>query len=168
MLDKIEKLLMALLMLGALGLVCTEVVLRYFFPRYLQDWGLEFTVYFTVWAVLLAGGALIREGRHVRADVLLHALPTGGQRWLEVVALVVAAVFAGALTYFGIQMVWLAYTLGEHSESSARFPLWLYYLSLPVGAALMTFEILRRLRRYVFQYDAHAMSITAEDVMRDK
>ena len=40
MLRKIENALMALLVTLALSLVTAEVVLRYFFPRYLTDYGL--------------------------------------------------------------------------------------------------------------------------------
>jgi hypothetical protein len=43
MLARIENWLMALLAVMGLTLVTVEVVLRYFFPRYLTDWGMEFT-----------------------------------------------------------------------------------------------------------------------------
>lgn len=79
---RIENALMALLVTLALAMVTVEVVLRYFFPRYLTDYGLELTVYFTVWAIFIAGAPLIREGRHVRADILMHMLPPGAQRIL--------------------------------------------------------------------------------------
>ena len=92
MLEKIENALMALLSVMALFLVCKEVVVRYFAPRYLTDYGLEFTIYFTVWAIFIAGPSLVRESRHVRADILLHLMPVWAQRLLEILSLVVGFV----------------------------------------------------------------------------
>lgn len=166
--DRILNVVISTLLLCALTLVCVEVVLRYFLPRYLTDWGLEFTIYATVWAMFLAGGSLVRDSRHIRADIVLHMLPPVGQRVLEIVSLIAGIIFAAVLTGFGARMVWLAYSLGEKSESSAKFPLFLYYLALPVGTAMMLVELLRRLAIYVLHYDAERMRVTEEHVIRDK
>ena len=168
MLAKIENFLIAVLSLLALSLVVAEVFLRYFFPRYLTDWGMEFTIYFSVWAFFLAGAPLVREGRHIRADILLHILPVWAQRLLELLAIVIAIIFVGVLCYYGWNMVISSRSLGERSESSARFPLWIYYLSLPVGMTLMLFPLFRRLHTFIFRFDADTMRITHEDVVRDK
>lgn len=167
-LTKIENALMALFVTLALGLVCTEVVLRYFFPRHLTDYGLELTVYFTVWAMFIAGAPLIREGRHVRADILMHMLPPGAQRLLEILGLLVGLIFTGVLSYYGWLMVQNSIQLGERSESSLKLPLVIYYAALPVGMTLMIFPFLTRLYDYVFRFDPKTMLVTAEHVARDK
>lgn len=159
---------MAILVSLALGLVCLEVVLRYFFPRYLTDYGLELTVYFTVWAIFLAGAPLVREGRHIRADILLHLLPPGAQRVLEILSLIVALVFVLVMSWFGWGMIQNSLSLGEKSESSLKLPLYIYYMSLPVGMTLMIAPILKRLYDYIFAYDLATMAITHEHVARDK
>ncbi|MGE3916037.1 MAG: TRAP transporter small permease [Hyphomicrobiaceae bacterium] len=168
MLARLENLLMALLSVLALSLVVIEVVLRYFFPQHLTDYGMEFTIYFTVWAIFIAGAPLVREARHVRADIVLHLLPISVQRVLEIVALLVGLAFAVALSWYGWQMVMNSYGLGEHSESSARFPLWVYYMALPFGATLMIPPFLYRLYLYVFRFDPATMLVTEEHVARDK
>ena len=167
-LRKIENLLMALFVTLALLLVCTEVVLRYFFPRHLTDYGLELTVYFTVWAIFVAGAPLVREGRHVRADILLHMLPPGAQRLLEIFGLLVGLFFTAVLCYYGWLMVQNSIQLGERSESSLRLPLVIYYASLPVGMTLMIFPFLGRLYQFIFKFDPKTMLVTAEHVARDK
>jgi C4-dicarboxylate transporter DctQ subunit len=168
MLVRLQNWLMALLVSIALALVCTEVVLRYFFPRYLTDYGLELTIYFTVWAVFLAGAPLVREGRHVRADILLHQLPAQAQRLLEIVSLLVGLAFVLVLTWYGWLMVWTAHGLGEKSESSLKLPLYFYYMALPVGTTLMILPFLRRLYDYAFRFDPETMTVTHEHVARDK
>lgn len=168
MLKRIENVLMALLAIATLAIVSYEVVVRYFFPRYLTDWGMELTIYFTVWAIFVAGASLVRESRHVRADIILIMLPVWAQRLLEIVALIVGLIFACVLTWFGIQMVLNAQGLGELSESSLRFPLWLYYLCVPVGAGLMIPPFLNRLYLCIFRFDPETMLVTHEQVTRDK
>jgi len=167
-LETVENMLMAVLALLGLALVCVEVVLRYFFPRYLTDWGMEFTIYFTVWAIFIAGAPLVREARHVRADILLHMLPAGAQRVLEIVALVVGLVFVSVLSWYGWQMVISSYGLGEKSENSAKMPLYLYYMALPVGTTLMIPPYIYRLYLYIFRFDPATMTVTADHVTRDK
>lgn len=168
MLEKIENALMALLSVLALFLVCKEVVVRYFMPQYLTDYGLEFTIYFTVWAIFLAGAPLVRESRHVRADILLHMFPASGQRIIEIVSLLVGLFFTCVLTYYGWLMVQNSISLGERGESSAHFPLFLYYMSLPVGMTLMIPPFIRRLYLIIFRFDPSTMLVTEEQVLRDK
>ncbi|MGD9806113.1 MAG: TRAP transporter small permease [Hyphomicrobiaceae bacterium] len=168
MLTKLENLLMALLSVLGLALVVNDVVLRYFFPRHLTDWGMEFTIYFTVWATFIAGAPLVREARHVRADILLIMLPPTVQRILEIIALLVGLAFVVALSWYGWQMVLNSYSLGERGESSAHFPLYLYYMSLPFGTTLMIPPFLYRLYLYIFRFDPNTMLVTHEQVARDK
>ena len=167
-LEWLENILMAVLALATLALVSFEVITRYFFPQHLTDWGMEFTIYFTVWAIFIAGAPLVREARHVRADILLIMLPAWLQRSLEILALLVGLAFACTLTWFGWQMVANAYSLGENSESSMRFPLWVYYMALPIGTVLMTIPFLQRLYLYLFRFDPETMLVTHEQVTRDK
>lgn len=168
MLEKFENFLMAVLTVMGLTLVVVEVFLRYFFPRYLTDWGMEFTIYFSVWSIFLAGGPLVREGRHVRADIILLLLPPSIQRLLEIVALLVGLAFAVALSWYGWQMVASSFGLGERSESSAHFPLYIYYMALPFGTTLMIPPFLYRLYLYIFRFDPQTMLVTADHVVRDK
>jgi C4-dicarboxylate transporter DctQ subunit len=168
MLTKLENLLMALLSVMGLALVVNDVVLRYFFPRHLTDWGMEFTIYLTVWATFIAGAPLVREARHVRADILLIMLPPGVQRILEIIALLVGLAFVVALSWYGWQMVLSSYQLGERGESSAHFPVYLYYMALPFGTTLMIPPFLYRLYLYIFHFDPKTMLVTHEQVARDK
>jgi len=168
MLAKFENALMALLATLALFLVCKEVVVRYFAPQYLTDYGLEFTIYFTVWAIFIGGPPLVRESRHVRADILLHMLPATGQRIIEILSLVVGLIFTCVLSYYGWMMVANSIELGERGESSAHFPLFLYYMSLPFGMTLMIPPFIWRLYLILFRFDPATMIVTEEQVLRDK
>jgi len=168
MLKKLENGLMAILVVLALFLICKEVVVRYFMPQYLTDYGLEFTIYFTVWAIFLGGAPLVRESRHVRADILLHLLPPRAQRGIEILSLLVGLIFTCVLTYYGWLMVQNSISLGERGESSAHFPLFLYYMALPVGMTLMIPAFVWRLYLMIFRFDPATMLVSEEHVLRDK
>ena len=125
-------------------------------------------MYFTVWAIFIAGAPLIREGRNVRADILMHMLPPSAQRLLEIFGLVVGLIFTCVLCYFGWLMVQNSIELGEKSESSLRLPLVIYYAALPVGMTLMIPPFLIRIHQLLFRFDPQTMLVTEEDVARDK
>lgn len=112
-----------------------------------------------VWAIFLTGSALVRDDGHVRADLVLRLLTPGQQRWCEVLNCIVAAIFCAGLAWYGWQITWDAYDMGETSNSMLRFPLWIYFACLPVGAGLMTMRYIGRLVRYLIRFDPETMAI---------
>jgi C4-dicarboxylate transporter DctQ subunit len=102
---------------------------------------------------------LVRADGHVRPDLVLRLVPPGGQRWLEAFNCVVALVFCGGMIWYGWQIVDTSLLLDERSSSGLQFPMWIYYLALPVGGLLMTVRYLIRLYRYVFRFDPRSMTV---------
>jgi C4-dicarboxylate transporter DctQ subunit len=137
----------------ALMLVCYEVVVRYFFPRYLTDWGSEVVIYLVVWAMLIAGSALVFDGRHIRADLVVRMLPFKAQWLLELINLTVGFLYCGIVSYYAVQVVLFARQLDERSESSLQFPLWIFYIALPLGFGLMSVRYFIRIYRFLFHFD---------------
>ncbi len=150
---RIEDAVMGVLAGCALLLICYEVVVRYFIPSWLTDWGAELTIYFTVWAMLIAGGSLVTSRRHIRADLLVRSLPERLQWLLELVSLIVGFLYCGLIAKFGLDVVAFARMLDERSESSIQFPLWIFYIALPVGFGLMALRYGFRLYRFLFRFD---------------
>ncbi|RAI01739.1 hypothetical protein DLJ53_10040 [Acuticoccus sediminis] len=122
---------------GALALVLYTVVLRWLAPAYAPHVTEEVTVYIVMWAVLLAVGRVTRERRHIRADLVVGLMPTTVQRGLDVLANLVGAAFAVFLFRYGYAVAYEAWDFGDLSATTLRFPLWIYYASLPVSAALI-------------------------------
>ena len=67
MIDRLESLIVGVILGSALLLVVVTIVLRYLTPQYATQITDEVTVYMVMWAVLLACGAS-RRGEHVKAD----------------------------------------------------------------------------------------------------
>lgn len=95
-------------------------------------------------------------------------MPAWAQRVMEIFSLLVGLLFAGVLSYYGWLMVLNSISLVERGESSAHFPLFVYYMALPFGMTLMIFPFLIRLHRAIFRFDPATMLVTEEDMFRDK
>lgn len=134
---KAIELIAGILSAIALAIVCIEVCLRYFFPHLLPDWGREVVIYLFAWALMLVGGLLVKEDKHVRADLLSSIFPKSALKFFDVIVAAGGLIFCATLTYFGWETVLFAREFGELSDSSIQFPMHYFYLCLPAGMLLM-------------------------------
>ena len=125
-----------LLALAAALLTVSESVLRYVAPTKLPDWGAEVTVYLIGWAVMLSASRLIRDKMHVSVEMLAERLSERVQVALRLFTCLFGLVVAGCIAWAGWLMVDFAIMLSERSDSSIRFPMWIYYAAVPVGFGL--------------------------------
>ena len=157
--DRLERTLVGLL--GGLAMLVglVQVAGRYFFPAQAISWAEEVIVYLVVWAVMIVSSQLVRTDGHVRPDLVLRLVPPAGQRWLEAFNCVVALAFCFGMIWYGWQIVDTSLLLEERSSTALEFPMWIYYLSLPVGGVLMTVRYAIRLYRYLFHFDPATMTV---------
>ncbi len=117
-------------MLAALAL---QVSMRYVFGQALS-WSEELALFCFSWAMLLAIALGVRDGVHVRMDLLVNRAPQGLGRWLDkLVALAIAAV-GGFVVWSGVNYVQDA--LGATSAAIGYPTAWLYACA-PVGGVLV-------------------------------
>lgn len=157
--NRLECGLVGLLGLAALLIGLVQVGGRYIAPRQAIGYAEEVIVYLVIWAIMLMSGQLVRTDGHVRPDLVLRLLPPRGQRWLEVFNCVVALLFCGGMVWYGWEIVDTALLLDERSSTDLQFPMWAYYLALPVGGGLMSIRYAIRLQRYLFRYDPATMAV---------
>ena len=157
--DRLERSLVGLLGLCALLIGVLQVGGRYLAPEHAISYAEEVIVYLVIWAIMLMSGQLVRTDGHVRPDVVLRLLAPRVQRWAEVFNCLVAVVFCFGMVWYGWQIVQTALLIDERSSTDLQFPMWIYYLALPVGGGLMTIRYLIRLSRYLFFYDAATMTV---------
>ena len=84
---------------------------------------------------MIVSSQLVRTDGHVRPDLVLRMLPPQAQRWVEVFNCLVAIVFCVGMVWYGWEIVDTACMLDERSSTDLQFPMWIYYLALPVGGA---------------------------------
>lgn len=132
---------------GALALLLALYVMatRYLIPEWSIDWGEELIVYLLVWAIWLSSSRLAGKNEHIQTDLIIKIVPPGIQYWLSFIHYLIGIIFTFAMLLAGSQVVWFAITIGENTESSMHFPLWVYYLSIPFGLGLMTLRYCHQL-----------------------
>jgi C4-dicarboxylate transporter DctQ subunit len=157
--DWIEKTLVGVLGLCALLVGSYQIIGRYVDSSLNSGFGDEVIVYLLIWAIMIVSSQLVRHDGHVRPDVVLRLLGPGTQRWLEVFNCLAALGFCGAMVWYGWQIVDTAQMMGETSGTELNFPMWIYYLALPVGTGLMFLRYVIRLVRYLFFFDPNTMSV---------
>ncbi|HEY0423162.1 MAG TPA: TRAP transporter small permease [Rhodopila sp.] len=155
--DRAERTLVGVLGLAALAFALWQVASRYFFPRESISYAEEVIVYLMIWAIMIVSSQLVRTDSHVRPDLVLHVVPVGVARWMEVFNCFAAMAFCGALIWYGWQIVEIAWLIDERSASDLRFPMWIYYSALPVGGLLMLIRYAIRIAGLVAPSGRNAM-----------
>jgi C4-dicarboxylate transporter, DctQ subunit len=157
--DRIEETLVGLLGLVALLIGLLQVIGRYFDPARAISYAEEVIVYLIIWAIMIVSSQLVRRDGHVRPDLVLRLLPPRVLRWVEIFNCLVAIVFCGALIWYGWEIVDTSLLIDERSATDLQFPMWIYYLALPVGGALMLVRYIMRLVRFAFFFDPATMTV---------
>ena len=157
--DWIEETLVGVLGLIALAIGLLQVIGRYIDPARAISYAEEVIVYLIIWAIMIVSSQLVRRDGHVRPDLVLRLL---SPRWLRIVEIfncLVAIVFCGALIWYGWEIVDTSLLISETSSTDLQFPMWIYYLALPVGSALMLVRYIMRLVRFALFFDPATMTV---------
>ena len=152
-LDRLEEVLIAVLMGAATLLVFVAVLHRYAagWPIPLvQDWLLslnlswaqELCIYMFIWMAKFGAAYGVRTGIHVGVDVLINSLPNRTRRTYVLFGLLAGALFTIVVGTLGALYVW---AIGHTDQVSADLeaPLWIVYLCIPLGSYLMCFRFLQ-------------------------
>jgi C4-dicarboxylate transporter DctQ subunit len=148
-----EKCIAGSLGLITTGLAFTNTILRYVF-KYSPEWMEEIIVYLIIWAAFIVASTLVEEKRHVGTTFLVGRLPAKMQRLVALVTSFLALGFCTLVLYLGYTIVHIAYVSDERSLTTMRYPLWIFYLSLPVGLSLMAARYGKKIYRLLFRFDS--------------
>jgi C4-dicarboxylate transporter, DctQ subunit len=157
--DKVEETLVGLLGLIALVIGLLQVIGRYIDPARAISYAEEVIVYLIIWAIMIVSSQLVRRDGHVRPDLVLRLLSPRWLRIMEIFNCLVAIVFCAALVWYGWEIVDTSLLINETSSTDLQFPMWIYYLALPVGSALMLVRYLMRLVRFTLYFDPATMTV---------
>lgn len=141
----------ASLMLGAMTLIiCADVLLRNvaIFPgmRGLA-WSNEVSESLLYLITLLAAPWLLRQGQHIRVDILLRAIPRRLAWRCEIVTDVLALACCITLVIYGSKAAWTSYAGGSLTIKTLVLPEWWSLAPLPISFALLGIEVVFRMHR---------------------
>jgi TRAP-type C4-dicarboxylate transport system permease small subunit len=141
-------LLAALLLLAMVALITADVVIRNVSPHAIP-WADEVTEYALYALTLLTAPWLLRQGQHVRLDLLLNIIPARAAWALEIVADLIGIGACLVMVRYGYVMASDSYRLGSITIKNLVFPEWWLLAPLPFFFALIVIEFIFRLHRLV-------------------
>jgi TRAP-type C4-dicarboxylate transport system permease small subunit len=127
------------------AVVFGEVVARGVFGRSLIITD-ELSRYLMIWIVLLGGVLLVRDGGHIRVDVVVQSLPPRARLVLLALADLLSLVFLVTLSV--ISAVTTMEMRTQHTITLGTSMAW-FYAALPVGGVLMALLVARDLIRRI-------------------
>lgn len=183
-LDRFEEILITLLMACAVALIFVAVVHRFSIgfaadlvgfarshdmPALMSaarsafkainavrlTWAQEACIYLFVWMAKFGAAYGVRQGIHVGVDILVERLTGNARRTVTIIAMSGGVLFTAIITWIGADFV---YHVGRNGQTSPdlEIQMWLVYLAVPLGSALMCFRFLQALWLYVTTgYVAH-------------
>jgi TRAP-type C4-dicarboxylate transport system permease small subunit len=113
-------------------------------------WQTETVVYLMIGATLLGLPYVQLLRGHVSVDLIPEMLSDGGRRVLAIVILVVTTALAAAMLWYSWEMFHVALQRGWRSDTVWGPPLWIPYLTMPLGFALYLLQLAADLWRAAF------------------
>lgn len=132
--------LAAAILVGIVGLILYEIVLRYFFSTstfVLQ----EFVGYGVATCTFLSLGYALEHGSLIRVNMLLSRVSDGWQRVLEGLAAVLTMSIVAMVMWFFWLRVLRHWNRGSVSNSIAEVPLWIPEGALLVGLGIFWLQL---------------------------
>lgn len=117
------------------ALLFVNVILRYVFLSPII-WAEEISLYLLVWIVFIGASVAVRSRGHVAIDLLPRALPPEHRRQLALLVGAIVLVFLAVFFYFSAAHT-MRVAAGGQVTPIMLAPMWLTYLAMPVGSALM-------------------------------
>jgi C4-dicarboxylate transporter DctQ subunit len=151
LLDRLEEILISVLMAGATLIIFVAVLHRYgsgipflypiLFPIEL-GWAQEVCIYMFVWMAKFGAAYGVRTGIHVGVDVLVNAVRPSIRRQLVMFSLFCGALFTAVIGTMGAKFVFSLYGTDQVSPD-LEIPRWFVFLCVPLGSYLMCFRFLQ-------------------------
>src|SRR5262245_50099245 len=115
------------------GCIALQVVMRYVFGR-TPSWTEELAVLMFSWTVMGGLALGVREGVHVRLDLLINRAPPGGRPWAERAIEALTAAFGFYLAWSGVRFLDMT---GGSVSAAIGYPIEFLHALAPVAGALI-------------------------------
>ena len=123
----------------AILVVCQMVVMRYFLNAS-TIWQTEFVIFSLVGSTFIGCPYVLMVKGHVNVELLPHYLGRRGRYFLAMAASLLGLLFCSILTWKGYELFYEAWVNGWTTDTIWALPLWIPYLSIPVGIGLLSLQ----------------------------
>lgn len=125
-------------------LVCAEIVTRFFFNHSLMIVE-ELAGYLVVGLTLFGASLSLRNNSLFQVGFVLHALPSGAQRLLNLLFMLLSLGVCGVLIWQTCKLVMSSYARGNVAPTTLMTPLWIPQLLVPLGLLMIALFIVEKL-----------------------
>ena len=140
----------SLMLLAMMLIICGDVFTRNVvlpgLPRGLA-WSNEISELMLYLITMFAAPWLLREGRHIRVDILLRALPKSWAYVCEWIGDLTGLACCLGILWYGIAVTLKSFQDGAQSIKTLIMPEWWLMAPLPFCFTLLTIEFVLRMRR---------------------
>jgi TRAP-type C4-dicarboxylate transport system permease small subunit len=130
----------SLMILASVFITCQMIFVRLVL-RQSTFWQTEAVIYLVIAATLLGLCYVQRLRGHVGVDLVPGLMPPGARRILALFVLVMTLAMAAVMVYYGFDTFHLAWSRNWKSETVWAFPMWIPYLTVPLGFALFFLQL---------------------------
>lgn len=140
MLDRVFEAIAALLLSAITLLAMAAVLARYVFNASLS-WSAEVLVGLLVYVTFFCGYLALRQGAHLRIDVIAALLPGRGQWLLFFINQTLIGVVCVVMVIWGAEQT---VQFSHRTTLMLGAPQWLFYIAVPVTGVAMLLELVRQ------------------------
>ncbi|MDH3320092.1 MAG: TRAP transporter small permease [Betaproteobacteria bacterium] len=164
--NRLEEVLIALLLTVMTLITFTQVVARYVF-NYSFVWALELVTFLFGGLIFLGIAYGVRVGSHIGVDALVKNLSPARARAVGALAAVLCMVYAGIVFVGGWIYVAKMVEIGIEAQD-IPIPQWVPRLVLPVGFALLFLRFGEVLYRILTGKEAHLLGDEVKDALKHR
>ncbi len=143
--------LVACALVGLMALmICADVLLRNvpLVPGVVGlAWSNELSETGLYLVTVLSAPWLLREGRHIRVDIVLRVIPARAAWACEWLCDAIAFACCAVVVWYGARATWESFAQGSMSIKTLVMPEWWIQAPLPFAFLLLAIEVLFRMRR---------------------
>ena len=140
---EIEEVLLSFFLFIMLIICTLQVIYRYVLQSSLS-WSEECARYIFVWIVWVAAAYATKRMRHLRITFLKEVAPSNKQWIFDLFSLIMMLLFAIIFGSAAVQVTLRVAQTGQLSPAML-LPMWLPYLSVPVGIILLGFRSIQNI-----------------------
>ena len=131
----------AAMIVAAVAITCQMIVIR-FVLNGSTVWQTEAVVYLVIAATLIGLSYVQRLRGHVNVDLIPISLPPRGRFVLAVITGLMSLALVALMLFYAWEFWHFAWARGWRSDTVWGVRLWIPYLALPVGFALLFLQLL--------------------------
>ena len=149
------------MILASVLITCQMIFIRAVLGRS-TIWQTEAVIYLMIGATLIGLPYVQKLKGHVGVDLVPSLLGPAGRKVLAIVTLILTGVMIAIMLYYAYDMWHFAWARGWKSETVWAVPLWIPYLSIPVGFGLFLLQLVADLWMVILGEDVGA-PVATED-----